>query len=361
MGVIKLVVIAGFFCLSFVWAQTGANPQWDAMMEAGHWKRLRQLTDEKLKANPNDPQARLWMSKIKSSFNDHFGALAEAERAVALDQNNPGAHAQLAEASAYLADRTGGLSALSHVRRMRKSLDASLALNPRNLDALLVQMMFSWKAPGIAGGDKKKAFRIADQLVSNLPVWGNLAHARLLQEHGDDTTVERWLRNAITADPNFLLARISLARFYCCTAKVKRLDKAEQASLDVIRLDSSSAAGYGILAYVLASKQRWSELESTLARAEKAVPDDFAPYYLAATALLEIGRDFRRAEQYLNHYLSATPEGRQPTHAQTRLLLASLYAKEGRKADAVRELTIALRLQPDLEAAKAELKRLKNS
>lgn len=328
-------------------------------MEAGHWKRLRQLTEERLKANPTDPQARLWLSKIKSSFGDHQGALAEAERAVALDPTNPGAHAQLAESSAFLADRSGALTALNHVRRMKKALDASLARQPGNLDALLVQMMFSWKAPLIAGGDKKKAVRIADQIVSTLPVWGNLAHARLLQDEGADSTVERWLLNAVKADPTFFRARISLARFYCCTAKTKRLDKAELAAVEAIRLDPSAAAGYETLAYAQAAGQRWPELESTLARAEKAVPDDMAPYYFAASALLEIGRDFRRAERYLNHYLSNPPEGRQPTHAQARLLLASLYTKEGRRSDAVRELTIALRLEPDLEAAKSELKRLK--
>lgn len=340
-------------------AQTGANPEWDALMEAGHWKRLRQMTEEKLKANPNDGLARLWMSKIKSSFNDHNGALTEAERAVALDPNNPGAHAQLAEASAFLADRTGPLAALSHVRRMKREIEASLALKPNNLDALLVQMMFSWKAPAIAGGDRKKAIAIADSIVRNLPVWGQLAHARLLQETGEDPIVEGRLLKAVQADPKFFRARISLARFYCCTAKVKRLDKAEQAAHEAIRLDPNSAAGYETLAYVLASTQRWAELETTLARAEKQVPDDFAPFYFAASALVEIGRDFRRAEQYLNHYLSNTPEGRQPTHAQARLLLANLYAKEGRRSDAVRELTIALRLEPTLEAAKTELKRLK--
>lgn len=342
-------------------AQTGANPQWDAIMEAGHWKRLRQMADEKLKANPDDPQARLWLSKIKSSFGDHYGALAEAERAVVLDPRNPGAHAQLAEASAFLADRSGSLAALSHVRRMKRGLDAALALDPNNLDALLVQMMFSWKAPGIAGGDKKKAVRIADQLVTTLPVWGNLAHARLLQEGGEDATVERWLLNAVKANPSFFRAHISLARFYCCTAKTKQLDKAEKAALEAIRLDPNSAAGYETLAYVHAYGQRWSELESTLQRAAKSVSDDLAPHYFAAAALLDIGRDFRRAEQYLNHYLSGTPEGRQPSHAQTHALLASLYVKEGRKADAVRELSIALRLQPDLESAKAELKRLKQT
>jgi tetratricopeptide (TPR) repeat protein len=360
-GVISFAAIAGFVSLSVLSAQTGANPHWDALMEAGHWKRLRHMTEEKLKANPNDGQAHLWLSKIKSSFGDHYGALAEAERAVSLAPNNHGAHAQLAEASAFLAGRTGAITALTHVRRMKREIDASLAINPNSLDALLVQMMFSWKAPGFAGGDKKKAVRIADQIVANLPVWGNLAHARLLQETGDDATVERWLLNAIKADPAFILARISLGRFYCCTAKTKQFDKAEQAALEVVRIDPGSAAGYEILAYAQASKQRWPELEATLTRAEKAVPDDLAPYYSAASALFEIGRDFRRAEQYLNHYLSKTPEGRKPTHAEAHLLLASLYSKDGRKSDALRELTTALRLQPDLEAAKSELKRVKES
>lgn len=337
---IKFVVIAGFLCLSVVSAQTGANPQWDALMEAGHWKRLRQLADDKLKANPNDPQARLWLSKIKSSFGDHYGALAEAERAVALDQNNPGAHAQLAEASAFLADRSSALSALSHVRRMKKSLDASLALNPNNLDALLVQMMFSWKAPGIAGGDKKKAVRIADQIVAHLP-------------SGATSLTPACCRNRVTTPPSNAGSKelskpiqvLPRPHLSCPLLLLHRQNQtSRQSRTSLARCHPARSRrhrSYETLAYVLAAKQRWPELEATLARAEKAVPDDTAPFYFAATALLDIGRDFRRAEQYLNHYLSATPEGRQPTHAQTRLLLASLYTKEGRKADAIRELTIA--------------------
>jgi protein O-GlcNAc transferase len=353
---LRLVILAGALSLN---AQTGANPEWDALMEGGHWKRLRQLAGQKLAADPKDPQARLWLSKIKASFGDHAGALAEAERAVALDPRNPGAHAQLAESSAFLADRTSALSAYGHVRRMKKALDASLALQPNNLDALLVQMMFSWKAPAIVGGDKRKAVRIANQIVAHQPVWGNLAHARLLQDSGDDATVERWLRNAVAANPAFFRARISLARFYCCTATVKQLDKAELAAREALRLDPSSSAGYEALAYVHAATRRWTDLDATLARAARSVPEDLAPFYFAATALLDAGHDFRRAERYLNHYLSLPPEGRQPTHADARVLLASLYSKEGRRADALRELSIALRLQPDLEAAKAEWKRLR--
>jgi tetratricopeptide (TPR) repeat protein len=350
-----IVWAAGLFGVS---AQTGANPQWDTMLDAGHFKRLRQIMDDRLKANPNDGTAHMWLSKIKASFDDASGALLSAERAVALEPGNAVAHAQLAEALAGLASRSGPLTALGYVRRMKKEIAAAQAIHPDGLDALLVQMMFSWQAPVIAGGDRKRAMQIARRLVEIRPVWGKLAHAKLLQDSGDDSTVERWLLGAVESDPKFLLPRISLGRFYCLTARTKRLDKCEAAAEVVVRMSPVSAAGYELLAHVQASQQRWAELEATLARAEKAAGDDFAPYYAAGNALIGIGRDFRRAEQYLSHYLSNTPEGRKPTHAQTRFLLATLYSKEGRKADAVRELSIALRLQPDYEAAKAELKRL---
>jgi hypothetical protein len=39
--------------------------------------------------------------------------------------------------------------------------------------------------------------------------------------------------------------------------------------------------------------------------------------------------------------------------------LGLLYEKEGRKSDAISELQTALRLKPDFEAAKQDLKRLK--
>jgi tetratricopeptide (TPR) repeat protein len=112
---------------------------------------------------------------------------------------------------------------------------------------------------------------------------------------------------------------------------------------------------------VYTSQQRWADLDNLLARADKAVPDNPGPFFASAKCLLEIGQDFQRAERYINRYLSQPPEGRQPSHAEARLLMANLFAKEGRKADAVRELQAALALQPDFEPAKAELKRLRNS
>ena len=73
--------------------------------------------------------------------------------------------------------------------------------------------------------------------------------------------------------------------------------------------------------------------------------------------------------------LSAEAQGQAPVEAwmearhwkrahaalEARCLLATLYEREGRKADAVRELQAAVRLDPAFEPARAGLKRLQHS
>jgi tetratricopeptide (TPR) repeat protein len=136
---------------------------------------------------------------------------------------------------------------------------------------------------------------------------------------------------------------------------------AEKVAREAVILDPSAEGGYNILARVYAGAQRWNDLDQLLAHVDKESAEDAGPYYAAAESLLEAGQDFRRAERYLTHYLTQVPEGRQPTHAEARWLLAKFYEKEGRKADAVRELMTAVQLQPDFEPAKRDLKRLRQS
>ena len=357
----RVLIIAAGVCVS-VAALPGQNTAAvEAMMEAGHWKRVRQIATARIQTNPTDPVGHAWLAKVRITFGENSGAIAEAERAVSLEPRNAAYQGHLAEACAMMADRSTPIRGLFFVRCMKKAIDASRAADPRHIDTMLVEMMFTWKAPSVVGGDRKKAQRIADTIQSISPVWGYLAHARLLQDSGDDRTTENLLLNAVKADPSFYRARAALARFYCCTAKMRRMADAEKVAREALALDPSAAPGHEILARVLAAGQRWSDLEAALARAESAVPDDLTPYYGAAQSLIETGQDFRRAEKYLNRYLGQPPEGREPTHAEARWLLAILYEKEGKKADALRELAAAVQLDPLFEAAKRDLKRLKKA
>jgi tetratricopeptide (TPR) repeat protein len=330
-------------------------------MEAGHWKQVVRIASERLKSNPRDGQAHCWLAKTRLSYNDPEGAVAEAEKAVAIDGGNPAFHAQLGEAYAMMADKSSPLKGALFVHKMNRELDAALAVNPHQVDALLVQMMFCWKAPLLAGGNRQRAISIAEKIVSFLPSWGYLAHARLLAGKGEDARLESYLKKAALADPSMVRPRLWLAEFYCFQAESKRLDLAEKEARLAIGIDPSAGQAYKVLAHVYATQKRWADLEQVLAQADSAAPEDLSPYQSAAEALIEIGQDFNRAEAYLQKYLTQQPEGRQPTPAEAHWLLADLYKREGRKSDAVRELQAALRLQPDFARARQDLAQLSHS
>lgn len=310
-------------------AEQSANVE--RLMEANHWKQARQIVAARLQSNPNDAQAHAWMSKIKSSFGDLDGALAEGEKAVTLDGSKVAYHGQLAEANALLADVSNPLKGYSYVRKMKKELEAAYAIDHNHVDTLLVDMMFSWKAPSIAGGDKQKAKRIAEQITSVSPSWGYLAQARLLESSGNDAAIESVLKKAVQANPSFYRARFNLATFYCCKATHKNNELAEKAALDAIALDPTEVGGYAILAQVYAREKRWSDLDALLVRAEKSCPEDLSPYYSAASALVETGQDFPRAERYVAKYTSQPVEGRAPSVREARTLLNTLHARQGGK------------------------------
>jgi tetratricopeptide (TPR) repeat protein len=333
----------------------------DLLMEAGHWKQITRIASDRLKSNPNDAQAHSWLAKVRLSYDDPEGAVAEGEKAVAINGSDPAFHAQLGEAYALMADKYSSLKAVVYVHKMNRELDAALAANPRQVDALLVRMMFSWKAPALAGGNRQRALSIADNVVSFLPSWGYLAHARLLAGKGEDAEQESYLKKAAQADPSMVRPRLWLADFYCFQARSKRLDLAEKEARLALAIDPSAGQAYKVLAHVYATEKRWADLDHVLKQADSAAPDDLSPYHSAAEALIEIGQDFSRAERYLQKYLSQQAEGRQPTHAQAHWLLADLYKREGRKSDAVRELQAALRLQPGFARAKQDLAQISRS
>ena len=299
----------------------------ESLIESGHYKRARALVEARLRANPNDAYALFLESKIKQSFNDLPGAIASAERAVTLEPHNADYHGQLAEVYAYTADQSSWFRGLNYVRMMKREISAALSLQPKHTDTLLVSMMFSLRAPRLAGGDKRKAHAIAGEIVRNDPRWGYLAEARLIEDGRDDSRIEGLLKQAVNADPSHYRALFELARFYCCAAVHKNFEAAERQAQEALKLDPGRAGAYDILARVYAARRRWTDLDAIVAQSEKAVADDLAPLYQAANILMRENLELSRAAAFLRKYLTQEPEGREPTRNQARWLLGMLREK----------------------------------
>jgi hypothetical protein len=98
----------------------------------------------------------------------------------------------------------------------------------------------------------------------------------------------------------------------------RNLDAAESAARAALRIDATRAAAYSILAEVYALGGRWEDLESLLAEADLAAPDDLTPHYRAAEVMLRTGKNLEAARQNLRKYLTQEPEGNEPTAAEAR-------------------------------------------
>jgi hypothetical protein len=242
---------------------------------------------------------------------------------VAIDGGTAKYHRQLAEVLGVKAQHSGIFQQLVLARRFKKEIDTAIALHPHDLQALRDLMEFYLLAPGIAGGDKAKAWTIAAKIARTDPAQGFSAQARLAELNGDHSQIEGLLCKAVEAAPASYRARIALASFYVSPAH-KNLEGAEREARQAEEIDPGRADAYTILAQVHASQGRWSDLDSILATAEREVSDDFVPAYRAGETILASGREIDRAVRCFRKYLSGEPEGNAPTlaDAQRKLGLA---------------------------------------
>ncbi|HEV8383258.1 MAG TPA: tetratricopeptide repeat protein [Candidatus Acidoferrales bacterium] len=354
----KTLVLLGLALLSALARAAVNDPSPDALVEADHWKRARAALEPRVQANPNDAKALYLLSKVRVKYGDLDGAISLAEKAVALDGRSAEYQWQLAESVGEKADKVGGLSAFGLARRFKREGEKAMALDAKHVDSRFGMMIFHLRAPGIVGGDKKKAYALAEEIARISPSDGYFAQARMLREEKKSESPESYYLKALSADPRRYSTHIALVNFYF-SAPQQKYDLVEKYAREAVKLEPGRTGGYGGQAIVFARQKRWKELDATLAQAEKNVPDNFTPFYNAGNILLADGSDLPRAEKYFRKYLTIEPEPETPTHADAHWRLALVLERMGRKPEAVQELEKALQLNPKLEGAKKDMKRLK--
>lgn len=325
------------------------------LIETDHWKRARTIVATALAANPMDAEALTYMSVIEESFLRLESARSFAEKAVARNAGSAPAHAQLARVYAVMAETAPMWKQVILVRNLKRELDAVYRIDPRNIDALLVEIMFTFKAPAIVGGSRLKAHSIAQKLLAVDADWGHMAEARLAQF---EDVEQNAIRELSKIGPSHYVAQATLATVYCCLSKNPRYEPAVSIAKQLLQQDPARPGAYEILAQVHAARGAMAELESVLAESVRNVPDNLAPYYLAARTLMQLKKDPARAEGYLRKYLSLEPEGRAPTIGEAHWTLGLVLGQLGRKSEALTELRRAEQMRPDLAEVKKDLRRL---
>ncbi len=359
LGFITVCLLAGWHESGHASAPDATGADAEALIKSGHWKRARAILEPQVRAYPQDARSCYVLAQVKAAFEDFDGALTLAQHAVDLDGKNSGYHLQLGIVYGHMAERASMLSAGPLAIKFRKEVEIALQLDPKNLDALDAMMQFKYQAPVLMGGDRSEARVLADKIAQLNPSAGYLARAELAEVDNDQSQLETDYVKAAQANPRNYEALTNVAKFYSQPPRAKLAEAAMYAEA-AEQVDASRIDAHWILARVCALEERWGELEHVLAKAEKDVPDDLRPFYEAAQASLDSGKELPRAEAYAKKYLSQDPEGGEPDAAEAHRLLGLLLAREGRNAEGRAEIQLALRIKPNFKAAKDDLKNWNN-
>ena len=251
-------------------------------------------------------------------------AVKSFERAIQFDDKTSDYHLWLARAIGTEAIGAGIFHQPGMARRAKSEFERALQLNPKNISARDGLLQFYLRAPGLIGGSVAKAREQADAIARANPLRGHLARAALAAFAKDQVTVEREHRLAVLEYPDSSVGVFTYANWLATNA---RADEA------VVQLEHFLTRHPGEPSALV-----W------LGR-------------IAATS----GKQLDRGEQALRQALKAPSVGldpNAPAPAMIHFRLGELLTRKGVKGQARKEFEAAIKLNPNLDAAKKVLKTL---
>ncbi len=327
------------------------------LLDRGYYRRAAALCEQRLAADPTDAEASSVLSHVRSEQGRHDEAIRLAEAAAAAAPRNADVQYSLSEAYGRKAGAVGVLKAGGFAGKMRKAADAALAIDPRHPDALEIMVNFHMLAPGFMGGDKKKAAEFVERLTQVDAARGWLQKGRHALRAKDTTQAALCYARAAEVTPPSGAALVQYASWLA--PRWRDPARAERLALHAAELEPWRSGAWQVLASLYASQERWTELDDMLKRSEAAEPSHLAAWYQAARQLVVTKKEPVRAESYLRHYLSSDPEIGAQSWAAAHWRLGQALELQGRKPEAVAEIESAVKLDPKLDDAKKDLKRLR--
>lgn len=107
---------------------------------------------------PANARVRYYLGRIAMKRGDADDAILQFEKAVELDPDNSGYHAELGGAYGNAAEKASLLSQMSFAKKCRAALERAVELDPANLDARQGLVDYYRQAPSFLGGGLLKAY-----------------------------------------------------------------------------------------------------------------------------------------------------------------------------------------------------------
>lgn len=297
---------------------TAQNPARELMARGQADEALRVL-DQQVKANGNNAEAYGLMSQTYFLLDDFDNAVRNGEKAVSLNGNSAEFQLWLGRAYGEKADKAGMFSAMGLARRSGSSLARALQLDPNNPKIRMDYAEFLVEAPGIVGGGKDKAARLASDIEKAQPGVAAWIRARIANKDRNLPEAERYFRQAADAGNDTGLI-VELARFYKWTG-------------------------------------RWADMDREITRALASKNHKPLDLFNAAELVDGSGQNLPRGIKLLTDYLAGKTVEEGPVF-RAHFLIGEMFEKMGDKEKAAAEYQAALKLAGNYRLAKDGLRRL---
>lgn len=260
-------------------------------------------------------------------------AVKFAQKLVRVARKCVDTHQALITAMNARQDEVSGLSALIASRKFRTALKNALKVAPDSVQFRVSEIEYLIHAPGIAGGDRKKAKIRIDELEEISALSASRMGLELGRIENDTNLIMDSLKALVKLDPFTALIRSEYAR---------RLILSDQ--LDSARRELNAWT----TSMVAERDQGWFELERL---------------YLEAAVRVYGNDAFQEAEAFLKSYIEKRPfidHSRLASMAQAYALLGSIYQGLDQTVEAEAAYKMALAENPQNKRAKAGIESLKN-
>jgi Flp pilus assembly protein TadD len=177
-----------------------------------------------LDKNATDAQTTFLIGRDYFMSGDFRKATEYFQKTVTADPGNSDYMDWLGRAYGKRAETSNPFVAPMLASKARTAFERSVALDPKNPEALSDLFEYYLEAPGFLGGGYDKAAAVADKISVVDPPEGYFAKAQLAQKHREFDDAEQHLRQAAALAPHQVGRWIDLARFLAKQGRTRESD-----------------------------------------------------------------------------------------------------------------------------------------
>ncbi len=276
--------------------------------------KAKSMLQKWIEDDSKQAQSHYYLGVVYLIEGDYEQSIEALEEAIELNGSDYRFYERLGDAYGLKAQKGGMIKAVFAIGDMRENWEKAIKLNPDLVSAR--ERLFSYfsEAPGIAGGDKEKAFKLAQEVLTLKPASGHMLLARYYQKMEEQKEAEYEMMQAVKLDSLNINLINQIGYFYLSQDKPQ---KALTWMNKYVRLDPDNPNAWDSRGDCFV---KMAKFDSALVMYDNALAKDkrFEPsLYNRAVSLQELGRSGEAREAFA-HYLKLYPKGRYAKDAKEK-------------------------------------------